>query len=107
LARVTAVACSVGRHLEPARVQWRASSPGKRLPLGVDLTIVRFFELDRRYMAQGAVQPALVEPEDPVEQVVEPAMRIITSPTVQLGLDLQYPSLRLKQGDLGFVDIHR
>ena len=49
----------------------------QRLPLGVDLTIVRFFELDQRYVAQGAVQPALVEPVDPVEQVVEPAMRII------------------------------
>ena len=28
-----------------------------------------------------------------VEQIVEPAMRIIASPTVQLGLDLQYPLL--------------
>ena len=31
---------------------------------------------------------------DEVEQIIEPAMRIITGPTVQLGLDLQYPSLR-------------
>jgi hypothetical protein len=37
----------------------------QRLPLGVDLTIVRFFELDRREMAQGAVPMALVEPVDP------------------------------------------
>jgi hypothetical protein len=28
-----------------------------------------------------------------VEQIIEPAMRIITSPLVQLGLDLQYPPL--------------
>ena len=30
---------------------------------------------------------------DEVEQVIEPAMRIIARPTVQLGLDLQYPAL--------------
>ena len=30
---------------------------------------------------------------DEVEQVIEPAMRIITGPAVQLGLDLQYPAL--------------
>ncbi len=32
---------------------------------------------------------------DEVEQIIEPAMRIIAGPTVQLGLDLQYPALRL------------
>ena len=37
---------------------------------------------------------------DEVEQIIEPAMRIITGPTVQLGLDLQYPSLRPKQREL-------
>ncbi len=35
---------------------------------------------------------------DEIEQVIEPAMRIIAGPTVQLGLDLQYPALRLEQG---------
>src|SRR5262245_56009582 len=34
-------------------------------------------------------------------------MRIITSPTVQLGLDLQYPALRLIQGVLQLVGVHR
>ena len=34
-------------------------------------------------------------------------MRIIASPTVQLGLDLQYPSARLTYGVLEFVGIHR
>ncbi len=42
-----------------------------------------------------------------VEQVVEPAMRIIGSPTVQLGLDLQYPAFGLHQGPFQLVDIHR
>src|SRR5215831_2769372 len=42
-----------------------------------------------------------------VEQVAEPAMRIITGPTVQLGLDLQYPALRLIQGVLQLVGVHR
>ena len=42
-----------------------------------------------------------------IEQVVEPAMWIITSPTVQLGLDLQYPALGLYQGPFQFVGIHR
>ena len=31
---------------------------------------------------------------DEVEQVIEPAMRIIAGPTMQFGLDLPYPSLR-------------
>lgn len=34
-------------------------------------------------------------------------MRIITSPTVQLGLDIQYPSLRHVYGALQFVGIHQ
>jgi hypothetical protein len=42
-----------------------------------------------------------------VEQVVEPAMRIINSPTVQLGLNLQYPVLRRKSGGLQLAGIHR
>ena len=44
---------------------------------------------------------------DEVEQIIEPAMRIITGPTVQLGLNLPYPSLRPKQRELRFVGIHR
>ena len=44
---------------------------------------------------------------DEVEQIIEPAMRIITGPTVQLGLDLQYPALRPKQSVLQFVGVHR
>src|SRR4051794_24385054 len=34
-------------------------------------------------------------------------MRIITGPTVQLGLDLQYPALRLADGLRRFVGVHR
>ena len=41
------------------------------------------------------------------DQIIEPAMRIITGPTVQLGLNLPYPSLRTKQRELRFVGIHR
>ena len=44
---------------------------------------------------------------DEIEQIIEPAMRIITGPTVQLGLDLPYPALRPKQGELQFVGVHR
>src|SRR5664279_5753251 len=40
---------------------------------------------------------------DEIEQIVEPAMRITTSPTVQLGLDLQHPQLRRKDGALQIV----
>lgn len=31
---------------------------------------------------------------DEVEQVIKPAVRLLTSPAVQLRLDLQYPALR-------------
>jgi len=34
-------------------------------------------------------------------------MRIITGPTVQFGLDLQYPAFRLVQDVLQLVGIHR
>jgi hypothetical protein len=44
---------------------------------------------------------------DKIEQIVEPAMRIITSPTVQLGLDLQYPDLGPHQSRSQFAGIHR
>ena len=44
---------------------------------------------------------------DEVVQIVEPAMRIITGPTVQLGLDLQYPVPRLEQGKVRIDGIHR
>jgi hypothetical protein len=44
---------------------------------------------------------------DKVVHIVKPAMRIITSPTVQLGLDLQYPSLGLREPKLRFVGVHR
>ncbi len=44
---------------------------------------------------------------DEIEQIIEPAMRIITSPTVQLGLDLQYPDLGPRQGRSQFVGIHQ
>ena len=37
----------------------------QRLLRGGDLTIVRLLELDRRDVAQGAVQPGVVEPVDP------------------------------------------
>src|SRR5258708_3856949 len=44
-----------------------------------------------------------------VEQVIEPAMRIFTSPAVQLGLDLQYPPLGLEVDEfqLRIAGIHR
>jgi len=42
-----------------------------------------------------------------VEQVVEPAMRIIARPTVQLGLDLQYPGPCLVEHMVQFVGIHQ
>ena len=46
---------------------------------------------------------------DKVEQVIEPAMRIFTSPAVQLGLDLQYPPLGLEENKvkLRITGIHR
>src|SRR6266568_717448 len=45
---------------------------------------------------------------DKVEQIIEPAMRIITGPRVQLGLDLQYPPLGPIQSRLGWcVGIHQ
>ena len=40
---------------EPTRVQWKASSPAAAA--GGVLTVVRLFELDRRDVAQRAVQP--------------------------------------------------
>jgi site-specific DNA recombinase len=44
---------------------------------------------------------------DEVEQIIEPATRVIAGPTVQLGLDLQYPALRPKQSVLRFAGVHR
>jgi hypothetical protein len=44
---------------------------------------------------------------DEVEQVIEPSMRIFYCPTVQLGLDLQYPAQFLRCGLLQFAGIHR
>jgi hypothetical protein len=44
---------------------------------------------------------------DKVEQVAELAMSIITNPTVQLGLDLQYPILGPQQGQLRIARVHR
>src|SRR6266536_976647 len=44
---------------------------------------------------------------DEVEQVIKPAMRSITGPLVQLGLDLPYSLLRLRQRLLRRVGIHR
>jgi hypothetical protein len=44
---------------------------------------------------------------DEIEQIIEPAMRIIFGPTVQFGLDLQYPSLRPHGGGLQIIGIHR
>src|SRR6185312_9953595 len=41
------------------------------------------------------------------EQIIKPAMRIITGPLVQLGLDLQYPDLGPHQGRLQLVGVHR
>src|SRR6266536_1289795 len=42
-----------------------------------------------------------------VEQVVEHATRLLASPTVQLGLDPQYPALRPEQGGLQLVGVHQ
>ena len=44
---------------------------------------------------------------DEVEQVAEPAMRIISGPAVQFGLDLQYPALGHVDGLLQLVGIHQ
>ena len=44
---------------------------------------------------------------DKVVQITEPAMRIITSPAVQLSLDPQYPLLRHVDGVHQLVGIHR
>jgi hypothetical protein len=35
-----------------------------------------------------------------VEQIIKPAIRILDRPTVQLGLDLQYPTLSPIQGPI-------
>jgi hypothetical protein len=40
-------------------------------------------------------------------QIIEPATGITAGPTVQLGLDPQYPALRLIQGFVQLVGIHR
>ncbi|MQY26306.1 hypothetical protein NRB56_18690 [Nocardia sp. RB56] len=42
-----------------------------------------------------------------VEQIIEPATRIAAGPTVQLRLDIQYPSASLQQHHLRIVGIHR
>jgi hypothetical protein len=42
-----------------------------------------------------------------VEQIIEPAFMIADRPTVQLGLDLQYPALGPIQDRFQFVGIHR
>jgi len=42
-----------------------------------------------------------------VEQVVELAISIITSPTVQLGLDLQYPNLGAAKRRVRLVGVHQ
>ncbi|WP_433192187.1 hypothetical protein ACQP1G_26030 [Nocardia sp. CA-107356] len=44
---------------------------------------------------------------DEIEQIIEPAMKIITGPTVQLGLDPQYPTLRPCELERQLVGIHR
>ena len=44
---------------------------------------------------------------DKVEQIIEPAIRIIASPLVQLGLDLQYPQPSRISVRPQLTDIHR
>ena len=44
---------------------------------------------------------------DEIEQIVEAAMRIITRPTVQLGLNLQYPNLGMLQRRVRLVGVHQ
>jgi hypothetical protein len=44
---------------------------------------------------------------DEVVQIIEPAMRIITGPSVQLSLDLQYPTLRSIHRQRQFIGIHQ
>lgn len=41
--------------------------PRERLLLGVDLTVVGVLELGWRDVSEGAVQPVVVEPVDPVQ----------------------------------------
>ena len=44
---------------------------------------------------------------DEVEQIIEPAMSIITGPSVQFGLDLPYPTLGSIEFERQLVGIHR
>ena len=44
---------------------------------------------------------------DEVEQIIEPTIRIVVRPTVQLGLDLQYPLLGLQPAQQWLTRIHR
>ena len=44
---------------------------------------------------------------DEVIQIVEPAMRIVVRPTVQLGLDLQYPPLSPQRAERQLTRIHQ
>ena len=63
-------------------------------------TLVAPHPIPRHHQERGVV--------DEVEQIIEPAIRIVDRPTVQLGLDLQYPrSAPSYSVGHGVVGIHR
>ena len=114
------LAARLGNHPLPHR-KWTETATLQRVPQPVEKL------LDTRGLCDGrrstTVDPrcpsTLVTPypvprdkkergiDNKIEQIIEPAMRIITGPPVQFGLDLQYPVLRLEQGVLQLVGIHR
>ena len=87
-----------GTPRRPSTPRWRTavspSTPAVRAPLLP------------RTRSQATSRNARVG--DEVEQIIEPAMRIIAGPTVQFGLDLPYPSLRRDTAaSLQIVGVHR
>jgi len=107
-----------------------SGSPRRQGPKRAGLQLIPQFGKEPRYPTHGldiagglAVHPGgacpLVTPHpiprnqkkrrigDEVVQIIEPAIRIITGPTVQLGLDLQYPALCLQQNLVRTVGIHQ
>src|SRR5680860_667656 len=118
--QTTQLAASLGDHPLPHR-KWTEAAIPQRGPQPVEEVLDTHQQRDRR--RSMPVDPGcpctLVTPHptprhqeerrisNEIEQIIEPATRIITGPTVQLGLNLQYPVLRLEQGVIQVVGIHR
>ena len=104
------LAARLGDHPLPHRQRTEAAVPQRGPQPVEELLDARPASMDARSGRPPRRSGTLVTPHpiprhqqergigDEIEQVIEPAMRIITSPTVQLGLDLQYPALRLHTG---------